>query len=208
MATTRFDGVVKSWNDERAFGFIEPAQGGQEIFVHITAFPRGDQPPQRNQRVSFEIELNRDGRKRVRNARLVRPAQAPRSRPPRAGAQWGGASLFVVPAFLVLYLVVALIWRVPNMVALVYLGLSAVCYVAYAADKLAAKYGGWRTKESTLLLIGLAGGWPGALLAQQFLRHKSVKASFRTAFWITVILNVMAFVALSSPQGGAWHVLK
>jgi len=208
MATTRFDGVVKSWNEDRAFGFIEPAQGGQEIFVHLTAFPRRDQRPQPNQRVSFEVELNRDGKKRAKNVMLVRPANAIKDRPPRRGAEWGGASLFTVPAFVVLYVVVAVVWRVPNMVAIAYLGLSAVCFVTYAADKYAAKSGGWRTKESTLLLIGLAGGWPGALLAQQFLRHKSVKASFRTAFWGTVVVNVIAFVALSSPQGGAWHLLK
>ena len=208
MATTRFEGVVKSWNEDRAFGFIEPAQGGQEIFVHITAFPWRDQRPQPNQRVSFEVELNRDGKKRAKNVMLVRPAKPVKVRPPRRGAEWGGASLFAVPAFAVLYVVIAFAWRVPNVVAIAYLGLSAVCFVTYAADKYAAKSGGWRTKESTLLLIGAVGGWPGALLAQQFLRHKSIKASFRTAFWGTVVLNVIAFVALSSPQGGAWHVLK
>jgi hypothetical protein len=37
----RFEGSVKSWNDERGFGFIEPLQGGQEIFLPITAFPPG-----------------------------------------------------------------------------------------------------------------------------------------------------------------------
>ena len=34
----RLDGTIKSWNDERGFGFIEPTQGGPEIFVHIKAF--------------------------------------------------------------------------------------------------------------------------------------------------------------------------
>ena len=34
----RFDGKLKSWNDDRGFGFIEPLQGGQEIFVHIKSF--------------------------------------------------------------------------------------------------------------------------------------------------------------------------
>lgn len=90
----------------------------------------------------------------------------------------------------------------------VYLALSPLCFILYAADKSAARSGGWRTQESTLLVIGLVGGWPGAMLAQQFLRHKSVKASFRSAFWGTVILNVIAFVVLSSPQVGAWQALR
>lgn len=40
----RFEGFVKSWNDDRAFGFIEPDQGGQDIFAHITAFPARTHP--------------------------------------------------------------------------------------------------------------------------------------------------------------------
>jgi len=44
------------------------------------------------------------------------------------------------------------------------------------------------------LLLGLVGGWPGSLVAQQVLRHKSSKASFRRAFWGTVLVNITAFI--------------
>ena len=204
----RFEGVVKTWNEERAFGFITPAQGGQDVFVHITAFPPRSGRPPLNQRVSFELEIHRDGKKRARNVMLVRSPNTIKTRPRNPDAQWGGASLFAVPAFALLYVAIAVVWRVPNTVGLAYLALSTVCFIMYAADKSAAKSGGWRTKESTLLLTGLVGGWPGALLAQQFLRHKSVKASFRSAFWGTVVMNVIAFVVLSSPQVGAWQALR
>ena len=204
----RFEGVVKTWNEERAFGFITPAQGGQDVFVHITAFPPRSGRPPLNQRVSFELEIHRDGKKRARNVMLVRSPNAIKTRPRNPDAQWGGASLFAVPAFALLYVAIAVVWRVPNTVGLAYLALSTVCFIMYAADKSAAKSGGWRTKESTLLLTGLVGGWPGAMLAQQFLRHKSVKASFRSAFWGTVVMNVIAFVVLSSPQVGAWQALR
>jgi uncharacterized membrane protein YsdA (DUF1294 family) len=47
------------------------------------------------------------------------------------------------------------------------------------------------------------------MLAQQFLRHKSLKASFRTAFWASVVINTCAFVILSSPLVNAWaHLAK
>jgi uncharacterized membrane protein YsdA (DUF1294 family) len=108
----------------------------------------------------------------------------------------------------VLYLVVWIVWRVPPVVAAAYGALSVVCFVFYAADKQAARSGGWRVKEDTLLLVGLLGGWPGAVLAQQFLRHKSSKVSFRAAFWVTVVVNVLAFVALSSPKLGAWGMIR
>jgi uncharacterized membrane protein YsdA (DUF1294 family)/cold shock CspA family protein len=203
----RFEGIVKSWNEERGFGFIEPAQGGQEIFVHITALPARAGRPSLKQRVSFEVELNREGKKRAKNVQPVTPARTPRSRPRNTAAQWGGASLFVIPAFAMLFLAVATQWRVPRIVAGAYLGLSVACFLAYAVDKSAALKGRWRTKESSLLLLGLLGGWPGGILAQQFLRHKSTKAAFRSAFWGTVAVNVCAFVALSSPWLDAWQRL-
>jgi uncharacterized membrane protein YsdA (DUF1294 family) len=59
--------------------------------------------------------------------------------------------------------------------------------------------GAIKTPESNLHLLALAGGWPGALFAQQFLRHKSAKAEFRGTFWVTVVLNVTGFVVLCSP---------
>jgi uncharacterized membrane protein YsdA (DUF1294 family) len=73
----------------------------------------------------------------------------------------------------------------------------------YAVDKSAASKGAWRTQESTLHLLALAGGWPGALVAQQKLRHKSRKHAFQSVFWLTVLLNCGAFVWLFSPTGAA-----
>jgi uncharacterized membrane protein YsdA (DUF1294 family) len=59
-------------------------------------------------------------------------------------------------------------------------------------DKSAARRDRWRTRESTLHLLGAIGGWPGALAAQQLLRHKSAKPSFQGVFWLTVVANVGA----------------
>lgn len=195
----RFGGVVKSWNDDRGFGFIEADQGGQEVFVHIKAFPARAGRPQLDQRVTFEIELNREGKKRARNVEVQRPARTAKPKQGTHPAQWGTASLFAIPAFLLVYLLVALVWRAPAWVAALYVVASGACFAAYATDKSAAVSGRWRIAESTLLALGLAGGWPGAILAQQVLRHKSNKASFRSAFWGTVVLNVAAFVAVHSP---------
>ena len=93
----------------------------------------------------------------------------------------------------------AVLWRVPAWVAGLYLAASVVCFIAYAVDKSAARAGRWRVPEGTLIFLGLACGWPGAIVAQQVLRHKSNKVSFRSAFWGSVALNVLGFFALSSP---------
>ncbi|MEH6583357.1 MAG: DUF1294 domain-containing protein [Halioglobus sp.] len=84
-----------------------------------------------------------------------------------------------------------------------YLGASAIAFLVYAMDKSAAKSGAWRTSESTLHWLSLVGGWPGGLVAQQVLRHKSKKQSFRTVFWVTVILNCAAYAGLLTPTGTA-----
>ena len=195
----RFEGTIKSWNDERGFGFIEPAKGGQEVFVHIKAFPRSFGRPQVNQRISFEVEFGPQGKKRARNvepALQVRPGVRARHDSP---AQWGVATLFAIPAFLVLYLLVSVLWRPPHWFAAAYLGFSLLTFLAYALDKASAVDGSRRVAERTLHTLALAGGWPGALLAQQFLRHKSIKAGFRSVFWGTVAVNVLVFLVLCSP---------
>src|SRR3546814_16638625 len=71
----------------------------------------------------------------------------------------------------------------PIVVAIAYVGLSFLSYLMYWLDKEAAQGGARRIPESTLHLVDLLGGWPGALIAQQQFRHKTVKASFRFAFW-------------------------
>lgn len=98
-----------------------------------------------------------------------------------------------------LYGAMAVRWGVPSVFVILYLAASIVGFFVYMFDKMAARRGGWRTQESTLLVLGLAGGWPGAILAQVFLRHKSSKPSFRWKFWATVLLNVAALVLLCSP---------
>jgi len=105
--------------------------------------------------------------------------------------------------FAVLYLLATSFFHIPALVALVYGVLSISCFVAYAIDKSAAKGGRWRTSERTLLLLGLLCGWPGAVLAQQWLRHKSAKRSFQAMFRATVALNVAGFAYLSWRMAGA-----
>jgi len=77
-----------------------------------------------------------------------------------------------------------------------YLVASVVAFAVYAADKSAARAGRRRTPENTLILLGLVGGWPGALVAQRTLRHKTRKTGFLAAFWLSAALNVAVLAAL------------
>lgn len=85
----RLDGTLTKWNDDRGFGFIAPAMGGQEVFVHVSAFPRDGQRPQVGELLTFEIETDAKGKKRARaverpvRAGRVRPVVRGPARPPR-----------------------------------------------------------------------------------------------------------------------------
>jgi uncharacterized membrane protein YsdA (DUF1294 family)/cold shock CspA family protein len=195
----RLEGTLSSWNDERGFGFISSAGNGAGIFVHITAFPWSPVRPHVGEQLTFEIELTSEGKRRAKSVRPVGPASAQRPHQRKPPVIRGAVALGTIVAFVVLYLVVNWYWVIPGWVAALYLGSSAICYLAYATDKSAAAAGRWRVSESTLLTLGLLGGWPGAIVAQQVLRHKTVKTRFQFAFWGTVALNVAAFMTFSSP---------
>lgn len=73
---------------------------------------------------------------------------------------------------------------------------SFMTFIVYALDKSAAKNGRWRVKESTLHLLSVLGGWPGAFMAQKLLRHKSSKQPFRLIFFATIVLNIAIIIAI------------
>jgi len=192
--THRLGGVVATWNDERGFGFVRPDAGGPDVFLHFSAAPRGTVRPYEGQRLTFETEQDEKGKARAVRVEpvLVDERAEPPVRPTSVVVAIGS-----ILAFSTLVFVVNLIWQVPLTIVGLYLALSILTFALYAADKRAARTHRWRTPENTLLLIGLVGGWPGAAIAQQVLRHKTKKLSYRNRFWLTVIVNVIAFVLLA-----------
>lgn len=85
----------------------------------------------------------------------------------------------------------------------VYLGLSLVTYIAYWIDKRAAERKRNRIPETTLLSLGLIGGWPGGLLAQQTLRHKTRKLSFQVLFWLSTLVNIAVIAYILRGSNGS-----
>lgn len=135
--------------------------------------------------------------RRARDAASDRPRDL--SRPLPAGLSWTVLLTFVA-AFAVAFVGLGLPWWMPAL----YVVMSVIAFVAYGFDKAAARRDAPRTSEKTLLTLGLLCGWPGALVAQQAFRHKTRKRSFRRAFWLTVVLNVIllgAFLALATLRG-------
>ena len=123
------------------------------------------------------------------------------SKPLPAGLSWVALVVFAA-ALAGAYFVFTLAWWVPAL----YGAASLVAFAAYGIDKAAARRQATRISEQTLLILGLIGGWPGALVAQQVFRHKTRKRTFRRAFWGTVGVNILAlaaYVYLTAPALGA-----
>jgi len=192
----RSKGKITSWNDEKGFGFITPGTGGKQVFVHINSFGNRNRRPEINQLVTYALSSDGKGRPCATEATLTG------DRLPKRVKRFNDSLLVnVATFFLVIVGVSVLTAKIPPLVLALYMVASLLTFILYAVDKSAARKGAWRTKERTLHLLSLAGGWPGALVAQQKLRHKSKKQSFRSIFWCTVLLNCGVFVWLLTPTG-------
>ncbi len=102
----------------------------------------------------------------------------------RRGRKVLGFSALMVLPFMVI-LVEMSSWV--GWVVMVYWSLiSAVTFFFYRRDKKRAERGEWRVPELVLQGLALAGGWPGGVLAQWFLRHKTNKIIFQLVFWVIV----------------------
>ena len=187
----RHTGRIAKWNDERGFGFISPSEGSDSVFVHISSFPRSDRRPSVNEAVSYTLAFDSHGRPQANDVRfMVGPRSASLMRQiPR----WGIAVPigFAISFLATLAALVAVGWLEMYWLVLYYVA-SIITYGVYSRDKTAAQNAGRRIPESTLHLMSLVGGWPGALIAQVLLRHKTRKPSFLIGYWFTVIVNCIA----------------
>ena len=65
-------GTVKFFNSEKGYGFINPDEGGNDAFVHISAVERaGLSSLQKDQRVSYELEEDQRGKTKAVNLQAV-----------------------------------------------------------------------------------------------------------------------------------------
>lgn len=219
-------GTLKSWNDQKGFGFIRPQQGGEDVFAHISAV-HGDRRPLVGDRVLYVSGRDPQGRLRAEHLRLDAPLTldqpAIRQRPgsqrkpaeqqarPRATARAAGkparqlvaGNIQQLPLKLVLFGLLCLLPLAGSLLRLgavlplaIYAVASLLTFVLYWRDKHSALKDRWRTPETTLHFFELAGGWPGALVAQQVFRHKTRKLSYQLAFWLIVVLHQAFWIDL------------
>ena len=206
---SEYEGVVEHWDDQKGFGFISIAQG-KKVFFHVTAV-HGSHWPQQGEMVKFQLGNDNQGRPtatHVRSTNLALDNPRIRIKPTVTSvgsitARSGNAKqtyrlressipwrylmpLLILPGVGVADLIVN--YQSPRGI-LIYVLVSALTYYFYWDDKRRAQRNEWRITEANLHFWSLAGGWPGAFIAQKQFRHKTKKLSFQLVFWFIVIAH-------------------
>ncbi|MEH1970338.1 DUF1294 domain-containing protein [Nostoc sp.] len=192
-------GQLIRWNDNRGFGFIQPHDGSQEIFLHITALKDVNRRPQVDDFICYQLTASKDGKVRACNAYIeeVKSKSLSSAARKKSISKTVDKSLSLALNTLLLSLLpglgsIHLALTTGNPIPLIlYPVMSFITFWLYVDDKSRAQQGGWRRQENTLHLCEFMGGWLGAFVAQQNLRHKSSKVSYQIVFWVIAILHIV-----------------
>lgn len=183
-------GKIKKWDDEKGFGFIFSEQTRKDHFFHISSFYSRSGRPVINLEVVFKTGTDKQGRD-CASVVWVEGEERP--------SNLSAIIAFLISAsFLSGITYLAKIDLFPIWVPCIYIALSGLTFVVYDFDKTRSKEKKTRVPEVRLHWLSLLGGWPGALFAQYFLRHKNRKALFIVVFWLMLLFN-SSILFLSSP---------
>jgi len=198
----KLQGRISDWQDDKGFGFVEPRGGGKRAFVHINSFIKPARRPVTGDLIVYVQSESQRGltANSIQFDNDRQPSRVSNSRG-RVGGGYARFGHIVTPLFIFSLLFALWLDKLMIEVLKVYGLLSFCTFITYGWDKSAAARGRWRTKESTLQILALLGGWPGGFYAQQWLRHKSSKGAFLRKFWLCALINMCCLGWLFTQQG-------
>lgn len=174
-------GKIKKWDDEKGFGFIFSEQTQKDHFFHISSFYSRAGRPVINLEVVFKTGTDKQGRD-CASVVWIEGEEKP--------SNISAIIAFSISiSFLSGITYLAKTDHLSIWIPCIYIALSGFTFVVYDFDKTRSKEKKTRVPEVSLHWLSLLGGWPGALFAQYFLRHKNRKTSFIVVFWLMFLLN-------------------
>lgn len=183
---TRFEGILVSWNSVKGFGFIKPKLGGRDIFVHVRDLQFKGKAPLIGITIFYDIMQRSDGKYRAINAYVI--GEKHNNSLIHLTLIIFNFILCTIPFILSIYII-----DITYYPLIIYSLLSFVCFFIYIYDKQMAISGGWRVRESSLHWLEIFGGWPGALIAQMIIGHKTSKMVFQFIFAVIVLLHIIVW---------------
>ncbi|MCP4351565.1 MAG: DUF1294 domain-containing protein [Desulfobacterales bacterium] len=171
-------GTLIRWNNDKGYGFIRSHNGNEDIFFHVKSLPHYQRRPKTDDILMFEVDIDENQRRYARYAKIK-------------GLAWSPFTIFWMNSIFFFGVYVYFVFRqtLPFHPIAIYAGMSLITIQAYSRDKSAAQSGAWRIPEPGLHFFEMLGGWPGALLAQLYYRHKSRKISYQIFFWMIVVCH-------------------
>jgi uncharacterized membrane protein YsdA (DUF1294 family)/cold shock CspA family protein len=195
MKSTRQKGKLIAWQDDRGFGFIKSPNGGKEVFLHISTLQTGSRRPKVGDIIYYDLIVNQKGKLRAKNSSIEEVVLQSTNK------KIYYFSIVFLASLLPIYGAIDFLVKTGNPIAiLLYTVMSPLTFILYADDKSRAVKGTRRVSEKTLHTFELFGGWIGAGIAQQMLRHKSSKKSYQMNFWFIVSFHLLAWVAWFSSR--------
>ena len=193
MTTNLCRGILSKWNDERGFGFIQPVDKSQTVYLHISELKDSTRRPQLDDMICYYVIAEKDGKLRANNAFIL----GARKKPLSLSRSLTNKETSTFPLKeIVLLSILPLVGSIHFFVTtrnpfpfILYPAMSVLTYALYASDKSHAEREKWRISEHNLHLCEFAGGWLGGFIAQRRLHHKSKKKSYQLKFWMIVIIH-------------------
>lgn len=182
-------GTLDSWNDDKGYGFIRPHNGSEDIFLHVKSLPHYQRSPKAGDILTYEVGIDENQKPYASYAKIDGIAWSPFT------IIWLGITLLFG-----IYVYFVIRGTVSFHPLAIYAAMSLLTIQAYSRDKSAAKSGDRRIPENRLHLFEILGGWPGALLAQRYYRHKSQKRPYQIVFWTIVVSHCVLWYHILTHQ--------
>lgn len=200
-----YEGKIKTWKEDKGFGFIQPDDGGKDVFIHIRDLKHSNYKPRPGDCICYQIITDPSGKTRAYDAfikgveltetyrKKTFKKNLPQQKKNREN-KLGTMPVFMLAASPFIFSIILIIQHHTFTPFFAYLLLSLLIFIIYARDKTKAHKNEWRVQERTLHILEFFGGWPGALITQRVIRHKNKKASFQKVFKLIIAIHLAAWI--------------